>query len=387
MLSALNEWLWQDKFWLPPNSSWADLEDRDGQIYPHPQDLLAALPLALLLVVLRLAFERFVCLPLGRWLGLQDRIQRLVTPNPVLEKYYLTKEKKPKEPQLALLAAQCGLTLRATQRWFRLRWNQDQPHLSKKFSEASWRFLFYLCSSVGGFSILYHESWLWVTVMCWENYPKQPLKLTIYWWYLLELSFYVSLLMTLSFDTKRKDFKEQVAHHLVTIFLVTFSYSANLLRIGSLVLLLHDTVDPLLEACKIFNYLSWRRLCDMLFLIFTASFLYTRLLLFPTKILYSTYYESIKPEDIFFGFYFFNGLLIMLQLLHIFWSTLILRMVVNFMAKGQMEKDIRSDSEDSDLNEEDVAQEHPQLQNGSTPTNGPRSRVTRKLANGHTAAI
>ncbi|XP_045146239.1 ceramide synthase 4 [Echinops telfairi] len=169
MLSVLNEWLWQDKLWLPPNSSWADLEDRDGQIYPHPQDLLAALPLALVLVALRLAFERY------------------------------------------------------------------------------WRFLFYLCSSVGGFSILYHESWLWTTVMCWENYPKQPLKLAMYWWYLLELSFYLSLLMTLSFDTKRKDFKEQVAHHLVTIFLVTFSYSANLLRIGSLVFLLHDSSDPLLE--------------------------------------------------------------------------------------------------------------------------------------------
>lgn len=58
MWSRLNEWLWQDRFWLPPNHTWADLEDRDGLVYAHPQDLLAALPLALALVAMRFTFER-----------------------------------------------------------------------------------------------------------------------------------------------------------------------------------------------------------------------------------------------------------------------------------------------------------------------------------------
>lgn len=58
MWSGLNEWLWQDRFWLPPNNSWADLEDRDGLVYAHPQDMLVALPLALALVAMRFIFER-----------------------------------------------------------------------------------------------------------------------------------------------------------------------------------------------------------------------------------------------------------------------------------------------------------------------------------------
>ncbi|ELK31079.1 LAG1 longevity assurance like protein 4 [Myotis davidii] len=372
MWSSLNEWLWQDRFWLPPNNSWADLEDRDGLVYAHPQDLLAALPLALVLVAMRFTFERLIGLPLSRWLGVRHQSRRPVEPNATLEKHFLMEGWRPDKPRMAVLATQCGLTLRQTQRWFRKRRNQDRPCLTKKFCEASWRFLFYLCSFIGGLSVLYH-----------------PLKPALYCWYLLELSFYISLLMTLPFDIRRKDFKEQVAHHLVTIILITFSYSANLLRIGSLVLLLHDSADYLLEACKMFNYTHQRRVCNSLFLIFSLVFFYTRLVIFPTQILYTTYYESIANSGPFFGYYFFNSLLVILQLLHVFWSCLILRMIHSFIKKGQMEKDIRSDVEESASSE---GEELPQLKNGAAqgppavPTDGPRSRAAGRLANGHMLA-
>ncbi|KAK1342393.1 hypothetical protein QTO34_015158 [Cnephaeus nilssonii] len=313
---------------------------------PTPRTCWQPLPLALALVAMRFTFERLIGLPLSRWLGVQDQARRPVEPNATLEKHFLLEGWKPDKPRIAVLATQCGLTLRQTQRWFRRRRNQDRPCLTKKFCEASWRFLFYLCSFIGGLSVLYHESWLWRPAMCWDNYPNQPLKPALYCWYLLELSFYISLLITLPFDIRRKDFKEQVAHHLVTIILITFSYSANLLRIGSLVLLLHDAADYLLEACKMFNYTHRRRVCNALFLIFSLVFFYTRLVLFPTQILYTTYYESIANSSPFFGYYFFNSLLVILQLLHVFWSCLILRMIHNFIKKGQMEKDIRSDVEE-----------------------------------------
>ncbi|KAI4541604.1 hypothetical protein MJG53_007210 [Ovis ammon polii x Ovis aries] len=375
MWSSLNDWLWDERFWLPPNISWAQLEDRDGLVFPHPQDTLMAVPLALALVVVRFTFERFVGLPLSRWLGVRNQIRRPAKPNATLEKHFLMKGRKPTEPQMNLLAMQCGLTLRQTQCWFRRRRNQDRPCLTKKFCEASWRFAFYLCSFISGTVVLYH-----------------PLKPGLYHWYLLELSFYISLLMTLPFDTKRKDFTEQVIHHFVTIILISFSYSLNLLRIGSLVLLLHDSSDYLLEASKLFNYTHWRRLCDTLFIIFSLVFFYTRLVLFPTRILYTTYFESTVNLGTFFGYYFLNTLLMILQLLHVFWSCLILRMIYSFIKKGQMEKDVRSDVEELDSSDGEAAEECPQMKNGAAqrpgaaPTDGPRSRAAGRMANGHTPA-
>ena len=112
----------------------------------------------------------------------------------------------------------------------------------------------------------------------------------------------------------------------------------------------------------------------------------------------------------------------MLQLLHVFWSCLILRMIHSFTKKGQvgpgkgglpcavqetrpsptpalylrsisqMEKDIRSDMEESDSSEGEEAQEHLELKNGAAQgpgvasTDGPRSRAAGRLANGHMLA-
>lgn len=45
-----------------------------------------------------------------------------------------------------------------------------------------------------------------------------------------------------------QDFKDQVAHHFVTIPLMVFSYSCNMMRMPFLVLLLHECSEILLEV-------------------------------------------------------------------------------------------------------------------------------------------
>lgn len=59
MEALLNDWLWQEDFWLPPGTRWEDF--RVGEQLPLPRDLLYTLPLAFAFIALRYVFERFRC--------------------------------------------------------------------------------------------------------------------------------------------------------------------------------------------------------------------------------------------------------------------------------------------------------------------------------------
>ncbi|XP_068196964.1 ceramide synthase 2-like [Antennarius striatus] len=344
--------VWREDLWLPPGVTWRDMEQLADSERPLPQDLLIALPLGLGFVVLRYVFERSLAPPMGRCLGVKNRLQVSPVPSQKLELFYTQKSRQPTQTDIVSLMSLCGKTQRQIEIWFRRRRNQDRPCQTKKFSEAAWRFFFYLTSFMAGLACLIDRPWFWDRRECWEQYPKQPMERAHYWYYMLELGFYVSLLLRITVDIKRKDFKEQVIHHLATIFLLSFSYCANYIRIGTLVMLLHDFSDILLELAKMLNYGSgWRRTCSNLFIAFSVVFLVTRLVIFPSKIIHTTLVLSMEKFDPFFAYYFFNILLLVLQALHIFWAILILRMVYKFM-RGKLEKDDRSD-EESDTEDED----------------------------------
>uniref|UniRef100_A0A8C5GUW7 Ceramide synthase 4b n=1 Tax=Gouania willdenowi TaxID=441366 RepID=A0A8C5GUW7_GOUWI len=317
--------VWREDYWLPSGVTWSDMERLSDSERPRPRDLFTAPPLALGFVALRYVFERFVAPPMGRCLGVNDRVTVGAPPLPKAGVLL-----HPEEPTSSTK------TQRQIQTWFRLRRNQDRPSQTTKFGEAAWRFFFYLSAFVGGLSCLIDRRWFWDHRECWREYPVQPMDSALYWYYMLELGFYGSLLLRISVDIKRKDFKEQVIHHLATIFLLSFSYCANYIRIGTLVMLLHDSSDILLESAKMFNYGSaWKRTRDLLFVAFALVFLLTRLVIFPNNILHTTLVLSMEVFRPFPGYYFFNVLLMVLQALHIFWAALIIRMIYKFL-KGKV---------------------------------------------------
>ncbi|XP_068012467.1 ceramide synthase 4-like [Melanerpes formicivorus] len=344
---GLAEWFWHHEYWLPPGATWEDMKDSADSHYPQPQDILLCIPGALLLTILRLLFERTIAQPLGRRLGVRDKLRPQAEPSATLESFYLQLGRSPREEELLSLAKQRDLPLRKLQTWLRQRRGQDRPRLLKKFCESSWRFTFYLISFFSGLALLYDKPWVWDHNLCWLRYPQQPLQPALGWFYLLELSFYCSLVATLPFDVKRKDFKEQIIHHIATITLISVSYCANLLRFGAMVMLLHDASDYILELAKVLHYLRWRRLCDAAFVAFALVFISSRLVLFPLL----TYYFFVTKFQLFLISCLINVFLLVLQLLHIFWSYLIIQMIYRIILQGEKRKDARSDTEESEAEE------------------------------------
>jgi sphingoid base N-palmitoyltransferase len=71
------------------------------------------------------------------------------------------------------------------------------------------------------------------------------------------------------FDTKRSDFWQHFVHHLVTMALITLSWVTNFVRMGTLVMLIHDISDVPLEIAKVGAVLH----CTLLVLL--SSYMYT----------------------------------------------------------------------------------------------------------------
>jgi hypothetical protein len=76
-------------------------------------------------------------------------------------------------------------------------------------------------------------------------------------YYMVQMSYHSHSLLWQLTMTARNDFVEMVLHHCCALFLVGFSYSANFMRIGVLVLVVHDVGDVVGYAIKV----TTRRAC------------------------------------------------------------------------------------------------------------------------------
>jgi ceramide synthetase len=248
--------------------------------------------------------------------------------------------------------------------WERRRNEATQMKITK-FVEALWRFIFYSIFCVMGiYGLFYNPNTVkWIsngdTYNHWKGWPfiedAEQLSPFLRIYYIIELGCYLHQLYWT--EVTRSDAVEMIIHHLATIMLIGFSWLANFTRIGTSILLVHDLADIFLESGKCVSYASKAKgqkwlsgVCDTLFAVFAVTFGVTRLYFYPKYLVSSLLFESTITFDAtgdtpWAGYYIFGGLLVTLQVLHIFWFYLIMRMVYQLFTTG-IDGDVRSDDED-----------------------------------------
>ncbi|XP_038603076.1 ceramide synthase 3 [Tachyglossus aculeatus] len=355
MFQTVKDCFWSEKFWLPTTIKWSDLEDHDGLVFVKPSHLYAMIPYAFGLLIIRYFFEKFVAFPLAKAFGIQAVVRKKIPPNPILENFFIQSSRQPSQTDLYGLAKKCNWSMRQVENWFRRRRNLERPCRLKKFQEACWRFTFYSVMTIAGIGFLYDKPWVYDLWEVWVGYPKQPLLPSQYWYYVLEMSFYWSLLFSLGSDVRRKDFLANIIHHLAAISLMSFSWCANYVRSGTLVMIVHDVADIWLESAKIFSYAGWKQTCNVLFVIFTIVFFISRLVIFPFWILHCTLILPLYYVEPFFSYIFLNLQLMLLQVLHLYWGYYILKIIKKLLFAKEIQ-DVRSDEEEEDLSEDSEAE-------------------------------
>ncbi|XP_065053147.1 ceramide synthase 6-like isoform X2 [Rhopilema esculentum] len=351
-MAGLLDVIWSESFWLPKGRTWDDLKSTDTITKPQADDLYIVPPLAILLLVVRFLFERFIARPLCIYLGIEDKPRKEPEPNVICEKVFHSVSKRPDENVIKGLCNQLGWSDFKVRQWFTRRRNISKLPVMRKATESCWRFLFYISAFLYGFGVLIRKDWFFNSDEWFIGYlTDQSLESDIRWYYIIELAFYVSLLSSVLVDNKRKDFWEMTIHHFITILLIGGSYVIGHFRIGSVIIVVHDSSDYWLESAKVANYAKMQRTCDGLFVGFALTFFLSRWVVYPFWVLYSftkTWY-IIGP---FQSYYWFAFLLGLLQILHILWGFHVARVVYTFTVSGKVERDVRSEDEDEDPVEE-----------------------------------
>lgn len=227
--------------------------------------------------------------------------------------------------------------------------------VAKKFKEQAWLSVYYLISWTSGFYLYYYSEYYFNLDYVYYGYPHY-LSGSFKIYYLVQLGFWIQQIIHLYTETRRKDFKFMIIHHIVTVSLLGVSYYANFTRIGHVVLMLMDFSDIFLSLAKTLTYLKKEIMCNVMFVVFLISWIVTRHILYM-KIFFSILWDAERlrkyewdPEN---GCYYVYSvkyialfLLSILQILIILWLFMILK-VAKTIVKGDNMKDIRSEDENS----------------------------------------
>ncbi|KAK7520722.1 acyl-CoA-dependent ceramide synthase [Phyllosticta citriasiana] len=264
------------------------------------------------------------------------------------------------------LAIYCGIKSRAKQ---------------ARFMEQVYTAIYFGISGPFGLYVMSRTPvWYFNTTGMYEGFPHKTHEALFKAYYLLQASYWAqqAIVLLLMLEKPRKDFKELVMHHIITIALIWLSYRFHFTYMGLAVYITHDISDFFLATSKTLNYLD-STLVGPYFGFFIFVWTYLRHFI-NLRILWSMVngeFSSIGPFELnwetqqykcWISQYITFSLLASLQAVNLFWLFLILRIAWRFVATwGEVVEDERSDYED------EVEETEPQTtSNGLAPESKPQ---------------
>ncbi|KAI9649420.1 sphingosine N-acyltransferase lag1 [Ciborinia camelliae] len=204
--------------------------------------------------------------------------------------------------------------------------------------------------------------WYFNTRGMYEGFPHKTHEGIFKFYYLFQAAYWAqqAIVLCLGLEKPRKDYKELVGHHIVSLCLIGGSYRFHFTYMGLAVYITHDISDFFLASSKTLNYID-HPLVGPYFAVFIASWVYLRHYL-NLKILYSEFneFKTIGPYEMDWAGGQFKCplshvlstiLLASLQALNLFWLFYILRIAYRFVFMSIVEDD-RSDNDENELAEE-----------------------------------
>ncbi|KIJ20248.1 hypothetical protein PAXINDRAFT_160852 [Paxillus involutus ATCC 200175] len=235
-----------------------------------------------------------------------------------------------------------------------------------RFGEQGYAFVYFAVMGIWGCRIMTQLPTYWYrTEYFWIDYPHWAMKPELKRYYLMQSAYWCQqlIVLLLRLEKPRKDYNELVAHHLVTLWLIGWSYLINLTLIGNAIYMSMDIPDVFLAFSKILNYLQLTRAKLVAFVSFLCIWTYFRHYL-NIIILWSVWTEFDLIDEtnrvwypetgawlVWWMKYQIFAPIFLLQILNLFWYYFIWRIALRSLKPSTMTDD-RSDDEDEDDNDE-----------------------------------
>ncbi|KAF2746183.1 longevity assurance proteins LAG1/LAC1 [Sporormia fimetaria CBS 119925] len=199
--------------------------------------------------------------------------------------------------------------------------------------------------------------WYFNTTGMYESCPHKTHEAVFKAYYLLQASYWFQqmIVLLLMLEKPRKDFKELVAHHFITLALIWCSYRFHFTYMGLAVYITMDVSDFFLATSKVLNYID-SPIVAPYFFCFMCIWAYLRHYI-NLKILWSiiTEYPYVGPFELnwetqqykcWIAQYITFALLAALQAVNLFWWFYICRIAYRIVVLD-IQEDERSEYEDS----------------------------------------
>nr|UWK20526.1 longevity assurance factor/sphinganine N acyl transferase subunit 1 [Trichoderma rubi] len=218
--------------------------------------------------------------------------------------------------------------------------------------------------------------WYFNTRGMYEGFPHRSHEGVVKFYYLFQAAYWAqqAIVLLLGMEKPRKDFKELVGHHIVSLALIGLGYRFHFTYMGIAVYITHDISDFFLASSKALNYID-HPIVAPYFATFVAVWIYMRHFI-NLKIIWSlfTEFRTVGPFELnwvtqqykcWISQYITTALLASLQALNLFWLFYILRIAFRFIRDKEATDD-RSEDEDDEEVEKPASSKHNGKKNAST---------------------
>ncbi|KAI9840885.1 MAG: hypothetical protein M1838_003861 [Thelocarpon superellum] len=242
------------------------------------------------------------------------------------------------------LAVACGIKGRAKQSRF-----MEQMYTAMYFA---------IFGPLGLYVMSRTPVWYFNTTAFFLDFPHRTHEAVFKAYYLLQAAYWAqqAIVLMLMLEKPRKDFKELVLHHIITITLIWCSYRFHFTYMGLAVYITHDISDFFLATSKSLNYVD-SIFVGPYFIMFAGIWMYLRHWI-NWQILWAvaTEFRTVGPFELDWDTQQYKcwisqglcaALLVSLQAVNLFWLYLIAKIAKNYVFANAL-ADERSDGEEED---------------------------------------